>query len=389
MDPALALTQTELKYGTTPTTPTTSSTPKTPTTPNVYVETPPVTTPVVTEPVVTVPDTSGNTMTTTTTPGLSLAEYLDMVNKMYEAAENSTTKRLQATLQASIGNLEGTIPGILQTYKGKKNEAAAQSDIGALNFAQYMAARGIKGSAGGMPEIYRNAALQNALNRLDTAQSQDIADIQRQIATLRNTSASELDAALADIAMARAQAELDARKYVDAQSLQLQEIAKRDEDREYGRRLAVAEMTGNYSGMSKWWQQEEIAAAEKQWQTNNTPRVSYSGGGGGGSSSKKQPDTSSIVQTMLSLGNDVRAYDYLLSLGLPQGTAQAAWEFYQKQKSTGGFSANYSAIYKQAGQMIANGASMDEVKDYIVGKVAAGGITTEEAKQIAAYLGIQ
>lgn len=95
--------------------------------------------------------------------------------------------------------------------------------------------------------------------------------------------------------MARAQAEIDARKYLDTQSLQAQQLQKQDEESEYNRRLTVAEMTGNYSGMSKWWSQDEIAAAEGQWKIRNTPRATYSGGG---SSNKGQLTYSQLVSSV-------------------------------------------------------------------------------------------
>jgi hypothetical protein len=363
---------------------------------NVNQKTTPTTVPAVAEPAAAVPDASATTPTAAA-PVLSAADYLQMINDLYAAKEKSTRDRLEATLKAGIENLEGAIPGIQQTYRAKKNEAAAQSDIGALNFAQYMAARGIKGSAGGLPEIYRNAALQNALNSLDTAQSQDIAGIERQIATLRNNAGAELDAALADIAMAKAQAEIDARKYLDAQSLQLQQIAKQDEESEYNRRLAVAELTGNYGGMSKWWSQEDIDAAGKRWQTENTPRTTYSGSGSG---SKTSLNTHlSIINTILEDSRDPVTGQYTAAgINKAKNYASAYGGEYAGQllavipdapgsPGTGGGGV-YSALKGQAASMIANDADYNAIADMLAAAVDKKQITEAEARQIMRELGL-
>ena len=49
-----------------------------------------------------------------------------------------------------------------------------------MNFAQYMAARGIKGAAGAMPEIYRQAGLQGQIGALDRQEAANLAAIERQ-----------------------------------------------------------------------------------------------------------------------------------------------------------------------------------------------------------------
>ena len=64
---------------------------------------------------------------------------------------------------------------IKDTYYNQRNRAAADADVGAYNFAQYMASRGIKGNAGAMPEIYRNVGLQNRLGGLGQQEAQEYA----------------------------------------------------------------------------------------------------------------------------------------------------------------------------------------------------------------------
>ena len=82
-------------------------------------------------------------------------------------AKTNYLTNLENALGSSMGNLDTEAAKVAPVYYDKRNQAAASSDVGALNFAQYMAGRGIKGAAGGMPAIYRNAALQGNIGALN------------------------------------------------------------------------------------------------------------------------------------------------------------------------------------------------------------------------------
>jgi len=62
-----------------------------------------------------------------------------------------------------------------------------------------MAGRGIKGSAGAMPEIYRNAALQSQIGALDKQQAAEHADIARRKSGIESAYQSDVAGANADI----------------------------------------------------------------------------------------------------------------------------------------------------------------------------------------------
>ncbi len=126
------------------------------------------------------------------------------IDNLYNARRESQIAGLKSAAESAIGNLtktyntglsdlDTTQSGIGERYYGKRNQAAAQSDIGAMNFAQYMASRGVKGSAGGMPEIYRNNALQGTLGDLDASEAQDNAAIDRQRSLLTSAYNTDID----------------------------------------------------------------------------------------------------------------------------------------------------------------------------------------------------
>ncbi len=124
--------------------------------------------------------------------------YTDVYKDLLDAQYENTIRGLQSTYETSLANMKNALDsslldigtrqsGLKDTYYKKRNEAAAASDVGAMNFAQYMAARGIKGSAGGMPEIYRNVGLQGTLNSLNQSEAQANLDIENQRYNLKNT----------------------------------------------------------------------------------------------------------------------------------------------------------------------------------------------------------
>lgn len=102
-------------------------------------------------------------------------------------------------------------------YYDKRNQAAAQSDVGAMNFAQYMAGRGITGSAGALPEIYRNAGLQSQIGALNQQQAAEYADIERRRSGINSAYQSDVAAANAGAAADTMQNYINAMNTVYAQ----------------------------------------------------------------------------------------------------------------------------------------------------------------------------
>jgi hypothetical protein len=161
------------------------------------------------------------------TSSIDPQKYIEDLKK---AQLKSRMAALDKSRTSALSSLDAEQSSIAPTYYDKRNQAAARSDVGALNFAQYMASRGIKGSAGAMPEIYRNAALQGQLGALDQAEASANADIARRRSGVESAYASDAAAANAD---------------VEAQALQAY-INQMNADREYN--LQVGNATGNISG---------------------------------------------------------------------------------------------------------------------------------------------
>jgi hypothetical protein len=160
-------------------------------------------------------------------PDTSMQDYIDDLN---EAKRRNRIAALDTARENSLANLDEEESGISPRYYNARNEVAGQSDVGAMNFAQFMAARGIKGSAGAMPEIYRNNALQANTGRLNAQEQAERDTIARNRTGIQNNYESDVAAANADI---------------DAQGLQAY-INQMNADRAFA--LQEAATTGTYNG---------------------------------------------------------------------------------------------------------------------------------------------
>jgi hypothetical protein len=131
------------------------------------------------------------------------------IEQLKAAKRESMLASLDKARTTALSSLDTEKANVAPTYYDKRNQAAAASDVGAMNFAQYMAARGIKGAAGAMPEIYRQAGLQGQIGALDRAEANTLANIERQRANVESGYASDLAAAEADIESQAMQAMID------------------------------------------------------------------------------------------------------------------------------------------------------------------------------------
>lgn len=153
-----------------------------------------------------------------------------MMDDLKQAQIRAQVAALDKQRNNSLSNLDTEQAGLGSVYYEKRNQAAAASDVSAMNFAQRAASRGISGNAGAMPEIYRNSALQGQIGALDQAEASANASIESNRANVRNNYEADLVAAQAGI---------------EAQALQ-NYISQMNTDREFG--VTEAGLTGSYKG---------------------------------------------------------------------------------------------------------------------------------------------
>lgn len=94
------------------------------------------------------------------------------------------------------------------------------------------------------------------------------------------------------------------------------------------------------TALQEYYRQQAIQALQSS---------SSGGGGGGNGSDESEESTSGIVDTMIGIGNDTRAYEYLISLGYSNDITNKLWEMYQEEQknvsttsgSDGGMNVSY------------------------------------------------
>lgn len=157
------------------------------------------------------------------------------IQQLAEAQRRSRISALDKQRTSSLSALDNEKAGISPTYYDKRNQAAAASDVGAMNFANYMAARGIRGAAGAMPEIYRNAGLQGQIGALDRQEASNIAAIESQRANIESGYASDVASANADTESQAMQSQISQwnadRSYALEKAKQDYDIKKGNEER--------------------------------------------------------------------------------------------------------------------------------------------------------------
>lgn len=168
-------------------------------------------------------------------------DLTDTYNQISAAQLQSRMAALDKQLNNQLGNVNSQYAGVNQRAYNESNQAAAQADVGAMNFAQRAAARGMTGNAAAMPEIYRNNSLQGRLGGITNQKLSDISYLDNQKLNLQNNYESDLVAAQAGI---------------QAESLQ-NYINQMNSDRSFG--IQEAGVTGMYKGQQTYdGQQQQI-----------------------------------------------------------------------------------------------------------------------------------
>lgn len=139
---------------------------------------------------------------------------MEEVRRMQEALAAAQRQNRIAGLdkqrENALAQLDTEQSKVEPVFYNKRNQVAAQSEVSAKNFAQYMASRGIKGAAGAMPEIYRQAGLQGQIGALDQQEAGVLANIERQRGLVNTNYEADVANANADIESQLMQNQLEA-----------------------------------------------------------------------------------------------------------------------------------------------------------------------------------
>lgn len=130
----------------------------------------------------------------------------DYINTMYDALEAKRKSAFEAEYDARVGALDRQAATIAPQYQQAVNAAAAQSAVSQAAFNERAAAAGINTGAGSQAALAQNNALVSGVSAIRQAESEALADIEKQRVELKTQYQKAIADAIANNEAERAQA---------------------------------------------------------------------------------------------------------------------------------------------------------------------------------------
>ena len=137
------------------------------------------------------------------TPATSQADY---INAMYDANEQRQRAALETAYDANVATLNQQEAKIAPQYQQAANAAAAQSAVAQAAFNERAAAAGMNTGAGSQAALAQNNALQSNISSIRQAESEALAEVEAQRASLSQQYQKAIAEAVANNEAERAQA---------------------------------------------------------------------------------------------------------------------------------------------------------------------------------------
>ena len=298
-------------------------------------------------------------------PG-SLGDYLDQW--LQNAQQQQINKIDYGTSQAVLDLIRQEQDAQGQ-YQEQRNQIAIDEAKAKDNQALYAEARGDKGGIGqAQYDAIMNTAAQNRL-QVSQAQTKLATDTARQIADLRAQGEYEKADALLQLSQQYLSQLINLEQWSMEYNLSVAQFNASLQQWAAEYEMAVADITGNFRGTPtlKYQQYQDELALTQQNQMASAGETllaagimpsasqlaamgitmdqaqSYitaaqlaaakkSSGGGGDGSKTGDPTSDSVIESMLALGNDTKAYEYLVKQDYTAGITENLWELYQNEK---------------------------------------------------------
>lgn len=137
------------------------------------------------------------------TPATSQADY---INAMYDANEQRQRAALESAYDANVATLDRQAATIAPQFQQAANAAAAQSAVAQAAFNERAAAAGMNTGAGSQAALAQNNTLQGNISAIRQAESEALAEVEAQRASLAQQYQKAIAEAVANNEAERAQA---------------------------------------------------------------------------------------------------------------------------------------------------------------------------------------
>ena len=300
-------------------------------------------------------------------PG-GLGDYLD---QWLQNAQQQQVNKIDYGTNQAVLDLIRQQQDAQGVYQEQRNQIAIDEAKAKDNQALYAEARGDKGGIGqAQYDAIMNTAAQNRL-QVNQAQTKLATDTARQISDLRAQGEYEKADALLQLSQQYLSQLINLEQWSMEFGLSVAQFNASLQQWAAEYEMAVADITGNFRGTPtlQYQQYQDELALKQQNQMASAGETllaagimpsasqlaamglsmeqaqSYltaaqlaaakksSGGGGGGDGSKTgDPTSDSVIESMLALGNDTKAYEYLVKQDYTAGITENLWELYQNEK---------------------------------------------------------
>jgi hypothetical protein len=263
-------------------------------------------------------------------------------DETYQQYKDSYTKSGQRAMQDTLGQVSARTGGLASSYAGSASQQTYDNYMSAL--ADKIPE--LKQLAYSMYQDEGNTQRAN-LEMLQALESGDYAKYQ-DLLSQYNTDRGFDYGVYSDDKSFDYQAERDSvsdKQYADETAYNRQTY---ENETEYNQALQKAQTlaaAGDFSGYAALgYTDAEIANLKTAYDKAQAASVSSgsrssssgSGGSSGGSSGSGSGSTSGIVDTMVGMGSDTKAYEYLLGLGYSNAKTEQLWSLYEAARDDGG-----------------------------------------------------
>ena len=237
--------------------------------------------------------------------GASGGTYEDYIKQMYDAALQAQLNNLKASYDQNISELDASVGKVDDTYTEQKRQTTGTNAQQAANWRELANAYGLNSGAIGQAALAQNNQLQSNLNTLESAQAAAQAEIERQRTLLGQQYQLQINQAIAENNMSKAE-------------MLYQEAVRADEALRQQQQFNANLML----------QYAQMGMQQKQWEDElalSYAKAAKSGGGGGlvvgtPDTGPTPFDTNALYEAMYQSG--ARSYDdalYFLTNKYNQG----------------------------------------------------------------------
>ena len=333
--------------------------------------------------------------------GGSVSDLSEYLNAMYAANTQAQLAALQSAYEQNLAGLQANAEKIPVTYQAARNEAASQNEIARQAFNEYANARGLNTGTSGQAALANSATLQGNLSDISTQESNALAEnaLQQQLLAVEYRNAAAQAQAQGNAQLAQALYSEYVRQ--DDASMQLAQLAQEQANWEAQFNTANNQWNQQFQASQQQYQ-DSLAAQNREYAYNlamtmlgagimpdnatltqagisssdalSMRMAALQGGSSGSRSSSSGRTTPSRSQTK----NNTVTVDYA---NLPD------YDTILKNSSAGLYGSQYGHTLQMVQNMIRNGNSDAEIKNYLTQQLDGGKINEDGLATILQALG--